>query len=754
MPTYLMLTCLLCLAALCSTPKAHAKELPKMALEAFDLQEVRLLEGPCLAAQEANRRYLQELDFDRLLYTFRQNAGLPTPGKPLGGWEAPTVEVRGHFIGHFLSACALMYASAGDEALKAKGTAMVAELAKCQQALGGDYLAAFPTAFWDRLEGKDAPWAPYYTIHKIMAGLLDMYQLCGDQQALDLLKGMARYFKGRFEKLSIWEVDRLLGVEFGGMSEVLHNLYGITGDPDHLWLAHQFDRASFLGPLALDHDCLSRLHANTHIPEISGAARRYELTGDERYRHLTEFFFDCVANHRSYVTGGSSVGEHWGDRDRLADSLSASNQESCTTYNILKVARYLIRWTADPKYADFYQRAFLNGILGTQNPADGMLIYFLPLASGNRKTYGSPYDAFWCCYGTGIESFSKLGDSIYFHDADSLYVNLLLASQVNWREKGVRVEQRTSFPEEAVTTLTFHCDRPTDLKLRVLVPSWATRGVQVEVKGEPVTVDAKPASYLTLERTWQEGDLVRVSLPMSLHAHPMPDDPEVMAFLYGPLVLAGLTDHPRYFLGDPTHLSDWVKPVGGKPLHFRTVGQDPDMELVPLNRILDETYGVYWLVTHEGSDRHKAVLAAEEAQRRREARILDRVLANDPASEQAHNLQGQNHSAGRHMDKGWRHALGDGWFSWDLKVLPDKPLTLCCTYWGSDVPPRTFDLLVDGRLLATQSLDRNRPGEFLNVEYAIPEEMTRGKQKVTVRFQAHPGNTAGGVFECDLLRPE
>lgn len=753
--------CILVLAGLCVAASAQTEgrfvEKPKLAVAAFDLHDVRLLDGPCKVAQEANRRYLHALDADRLLWNFRQNAGLPTPGQPLGGWEKPDVEVRGHFTGHYLSACALMYASTGDEELKARGDKIVAELAKCQQALGGGYLSAFPASFWDRLERDAAPWAPYYTIHKIMAGLFDMYSLCGNRQALEILKGMAGYFKGRFDKLTTWQVDRLLGVEFGGMSEVLHNLYGVTGDPEHLALAHEFDQAGFLGPLALGHDDLTNIHANTHYPKIEGAARRYELLGDLRYRAAVELFWDRVANHRSYATGGSNVGEGWGDPDKLAHTLSANNEESCTTYNMLKITRYLFRWTADPRYADFYERAYFNGILGTQNPADGMLIYYLPLATGFRKAYGTAYDSFWCCTGTGVETFSKLGDSIYFHDDDALLVNLFIASQVNWQQKGVVVEQATRFPEEQGTSLTVHAAQPTEFTLKLHIPYWATRGVTVSVNGERILAEATPTSYLALKRTWKDGDRVSLDLPMSLHVQPMPDDPEMMAILYGPVVLAGLadiTDRPRVFLADAAKPEDWIKPVEGKPLHFRTVGQSPELELLPLNRIVHEAYGVYWIVTKPGSARHQAILAEEEARRKREARVVDRVLANDADSEAAHNLQGQNHGSGSAFGRGWRHAP-EGWFSYDLKVLPDVPMTLCCTYWGSDVPPRNFDVSVGGKVVSTISLNMNKPGEFFDVETPIPPELTQGKTKVTVRFEAHkgPGNIAGGVFECAILKP-
>jgi len=734
-------------------PRAAGRTAVKPALEAFELRNVRLLEGPALRAQEANRRYLHELDSDRLLFTFRLNAGLPTLGQPLGGWEAPTVEVRGHFLGHYLSACAMMYASTGDERLKAKADAIVAELAKCQQALGGEYLAAFPEAFWDRLESmQNPPWAPYYVIHKIMAGLFDMHEYCGNEQALDVLKRMAAYFGKRVDRLSVWQMDQVLSVEFGGMSEVLHNLYSVSRDPQHLRLAHAFDRASFLGPLALEHDNLTRIHANTHIPEVCGAARRYELTGDDRYRTAAVFFWDRVVNARSYATGGSNRAEHWGEPGQLARTLGTDNEESCTTYNMLKVTRYLIRWTGDPMYADYYERAYLNGILGTQDPETGMLIYFMPLGVGFAKQFGTPYDSFWCCYGTGIESFAKLGDSIYFHDRDGIYVNLSIPSAVEWPEKGVRVEQVTRFPEEDRSAFVFHARRPVSLALHVHVPYWATRGVEVTVNDEPAKVRAKPTSYLTIKRMWRDGDRVEVRMPMSLHAERMPDDPEMAAIMYGPLVLAGPTDRDRYFLGDMDNLEAWIKPVPGAALTFRTVGQPTDVTLIPLNRVMQERYGVYWVITTEGSARHREILAAEEARRQREARIVDRVIPGDAGNEAAHNLQGKDTMSGPLGGKSWRHATSGGWWSWDLKVLPDTPMTLACTYWGDDVPPRTFDVLIDGRVIATQSLNRSKPGEFFDVEYAIPPEMTRGKEKVTVRFAPHEGNLAGGVFECVMLR--
>ncbi|MBP8130799.1 MAG: glycoside hydrolase family 127 protein [Candidatus Hydrogenedentes bacterium] len=742
------------LALLVISVPAAAQDAPPLNLMPFDLTAVRLLDGPCNTALEANRAYLHALDPERLLYAFRVNAGLPAPCEPPGGWEKPDCEVRGHFAGHYLSACALMYAAAGDAALKARADYLVAEFAKCQAALGGEYLSAFPENFWDRLESMEKPpWAPYYTIHKIMAGLYDAHMLCGNAQALDVLKGMAAYFKKRRDRLTLRAWDRVLEVEFGGMAEVLYNLYALTGNADHRDLAHAFDRAAFLGPLALEHDNLSGIHANTHIPEVVGAARRYELLGDARYRLITEFFWDCVVNHRTYATGGTSNSEFWGDPDQLAGTLSASNQESCTSYNMLRVTRHLIRWTADPKYADFYMRAFYNSILGTQRAADGMLAYFTPLACGHKRVFGTPDDAFWCCYGTGVESFAKLADSVYFHDGDGLYVHLFIPSEVVWKEQGLRLEQQTRFPDEEHITFTLHLDKDRTFTLNVLQPWWARQGAAVAVNGEPQAIEPRPSTYLALRREWHDGDVLLVTMPMALHAEPMPDDAEKVAVMYGPIVLAGLTSEDTWVQGQALRPEEWLEPVAGRPATFRTVGQETDITFVPLNRVVEESYGVYFIVTPEGSPRHRQLSAEREARRVLAARTVDRVAPNDAELERAHNLQGEKTGSGPHMGRNWRHATDGGWFSWDLRVLPDAPMTLHCVYWGDDAPPRSFQVQVDGTPVADVSLNHNAPGKFLDAEYPLPEALTQGKNKITVRFQAGPGNFAGGVFECAILKP-
>lgn len=516
------------------------KENAPIKARAFPLAQVRLLSGSCYTLQDRNRVYLHTLDSDRLLHTFRLTAGLPSKAQQLSGWERPDIELRGHFMGHYLSACSLMYGSTGDELLKNKANTMVAEMGKCQKANGNGWLAAFPTEFMQRLKDRLPVWAPWYTLHKIMAGMLDMYINIGNEQALDIALGMASWTRKWADPLSKEQMDRILQVEYGGMNECLYNLHALTGNKDYADLAQRFDHARLFDPLMEGRDELKGLHANTQLAKLVGAARRYELTGEERYRRTVEFFWQQVALHRSYCTGGTSNGQRWRtDPDALAGELSATTQECCCTYNMLKLTRHLFTWDAGPQYADFYERAFLNGIIGTMNPTDGMTTFYVPLESGYWKLFSLPFDSFWCCTGTGIESFAKLGDSIFFHDDRGLYVNLFVPSRLHWPEKGLFLRQETRFPDQDQVNFEFQCERPVMLALRIRVPYWATAGIAVKVNGRSMEASAKPATYCTIERTWGTGDRVEVTLPMSLHVHQMPDNPAVQAFMYGPLVLAG-----------------------------------------------------------------------------------------------------------------------------------------------------------------------------------------------------------------------
>jgi DUF1680 family protein len=731
-------------------------------VQPFDLSQVSLLDGIEKTEMKADQNYLHALDADRLLYNFRKNAGLPAPGKPLGGWEAPSCELRGHFVGHYLSACALMYRSTGDKTLEKKADYIVSELGKCQNALNEDgYLSAFPSSFFDRLEAGKPVWAPYYTIHKIMAGLVDMYQYCGNKEALQIAEKMAGYFEHRTDKLSDAQFSRMLQNEFGGMANVLYDLYEINHRPADLALAHRFDQPSFLTPLAHQQDDLTGIHANTHIPKILGAARRYELLNDPAYRTITTYFWDRIVNHRSYATGGSNEGEGWGPPDKLAHTLAPNNQETCTSYNMLKVTRDLIRWTANPKYADFYERLYFNGILPAQNPANGMMIYYMPLAAGNVKNFGDENNSFWCCYGTGVESFAKLNDSIYFHSADALYVNLYVASKVNWPEKSMTLVQNTRFPQEQGASFTFRLSHPTRLSLMLHIPEW-TENARLLLNGKHLTIPAKPSSYARINREWRNGDTVRIELPMHLYTIAMPDDADVVAAMYGPITLAGImatgVPHTPDFtttgmlLTSKKNIASWLKPIAGKPLSFKTMGQPENIVFIPLYEVIKQPFAVYWSMVKPGGAREQQF--KQDAARKKEeaARIVDQVIPGDQQSEKAHHYSGIDSGTGTFNGRTWRDGQQ---FQWELSLKPDTPVVLRCTYWGSDGGSRAFDILVNGKKIASQTLENNKPGEFFDVEYPIPADLIPADAKsLTIRFVAHPGNNAGGIFACALIKKQ
>jgi uncharacterized protein len=583
----------------------------------FPMKNVRLGDGPCKGAMEADRRYLHSLPPDRLLHTFRINAGLPSSAQPLGGWEAPDCELRGHYAGgHYLSACALMYASTGDEELRANANTMIAELAKCQAALkNGGYLSAFPVELFDRLRERERVWAPFYTIHKIMAGALDVYVYCSNEQALDVAQKIAGWAAGYTQPLSYGQMQRILGTEYAGMGEVLCNLYAITGKDSYLEVAQRFDKKVFFDPLASHRDELKGLHVNTHIPQVIAAARYYELTGEQRYRDIAEYFWDEVVSERSYCTGGTSNGESWNtDPGKLSTELSTNTTECCCAYNMMKLTRHLFGWSPDARLMDYYERLMFNHRLGTINPEDGTMMYYLPLASGYWKTFGKPFDALWCCTGTGSEEYAKLTDTIYFHDNDSLFVNLYIASDLDWAEKGVRVRQETRFPEQQGTTLTINAKNPTSMTINLRIPYWAEGG-SVKLNGTPLQAFSSPSSYLSLNRVWKSGDKIELNLPMNLHVDPMPDDATVQAMMYGPLVLAGrfesVTREQQYadyepknstptkvpdIVADADEPTSWVKSDPSQPLTFQAVGQSQPVTMIPLYQIIHDRYAVYWKV--------------------------------------------------------------------------------------------------------------------------------------------------------------
>ncbi|KAJ0230718.1 Proline-tRNA ligase [Hirschfeldia incana] len=516
-------------------------------------------------AQQTNLEYLLMLDVDGLAWSFRKAAGLDAPGDPYGGWERPDSELRGHFVGHYLSATAYMWASTHNDTLKEKMSALVSALSACQEKLGTGYLSAFPSSFFDRFEAIKPVWAPYYTIHKILAGLVDQYKLAGNSQALKMATGMADYFYVRVRNvIKLYSVERhwqSLNEETGGMNDVLYQIYSITGDSKYLLLAHLFDKPCFLGVLAIQADDISGFHSNTHIPIVVGSQLRYEITGDPLHKEISMFFMDIVNASHSYATGGTSVGEFWQDPKRLATTLQTENEESCTTYNMLKVSRNLFRWTKEVSYADYYERALTNGVLGIQRGTEpGRMIYMLPLGKGVSKAvtyhgWGTPYDAFWCCYGTGVESFSKLGDSIYFQEdgeSPALYVTQYISSTLDWKSSGVSLSQTVkpvvSWDPYMRVTFTFTSSKGgigKESTLNLRIPVWTnSESAKVSLNGQSLKVPAS-GNFLSIKQNWKSGDQVTMELPLGIRTEAIKDDrPEyasLQAILFGPYLLAGLT---------------------------------------------------------------------------------------------------------------------------------------------------------------------------------------------------------------------
>jgi DUF1680 family protein len=594
-------------------------EYPAGRLEAFPLASVRLTPGLFQQQAEINARYLDSLTIDRLLHSFRLTAGITSTATPYGGWEAPDCELRGHFNGgHFLSAAALSSASAGNSVLKSRGEALVSGLITCQKKIGTGYVSAFPEDLFERLAQDKPVWAPFYTYHKIMAGLVDMYLHAGNTEALQVAEGMAQWAQNFMSAFSFDQRQRMLRNEFGGTNEVLINLAAITQKQRYLDAALLFEQPSFLDPLAQRRDELQSLHANTNVPKIIGAARMYEVTGDRRYRDIAEYFLAEVLTARSYAIGNTSVNEHWTTPpDQLKGTLAWANAECCVAYNLMKLQRHVFSWTADARWMDAYERTLFNCRLGTQNP-QGLKQYFFPLAAGYWRAYNSPEESFWCCTGTGAEDFAKFSDTIYFRRGADLYVNQFIASTLDWKDQNFALEQTTHFPTEQSTTLKIKSSRPAPRTIHLRIPSWTTEAAQISINGQPLEAMSNPGSYLAIHRSWKDGDIITLTLPMHLHQEFLAGDPTVAAPLYGPLVLAtdlgaGPDDGPlRIVHGRPTipkdlppsaplpqsaagnSMEQWIHLESAPDLRFTVAADSAAHPLKPMYQLTSERYATYW----------------------------------------------------------------------------------------------------------------------------------------------------------------
>lgn len=604
----------------------------KIAVKAysFDLKDVHLLPSRFTENMDREGAWMLSLPVERLVHSFKVNAGLLTENKksitkmptPLGGWEGLDMELRGHSIGHLLSGLSMQYASTGNEAFKKKADSLVAALADVQSALNeGGYLGAFPQNYIDRNIAGKSVWAPWYTLHKLFAGLTDAYWLAGNKLALEVVNKMADWAYNKLTPLSKEVLARMLRNEFGGMNDAFYNLYSITGNPKHLQLAKMFYHNAALDPLAAQEDKLNPTHANTIIPKVVGEARAYELGGEEKDKDIATFFWNTVIKDHTYAHGGNSDKEHFFSPGKISEHLTGNTSETCNTYNMLKLTRHLFTWNADEKYADYYETALYNHILGQQDPQSGMVCYFTPLQAGAYRLYSTPDKSFWCCVGIGFESHSKYAEAIYYHDEKGVFVNLFIPSELYWKEKDFKLKQETRYPEEATTRFTIETTNTQNIALYLRYPSWATNGATVLVNGKKVAIKQKEGSYITIDRKWKSGDKVEVTYPMSLRLVPANDNAKVAAIAYGPVLLAaragkeGMTgtvpfhnpEDPYQYYGynyqipsTINHTIDikgmdvikQIKQVEGKQLLFSIA--DTNIKLEPFYNVHRERYVVYW----------------------------------------------------------------------------------------------------------------------------------------------------------------
>jgi len=582
----------------------------------FSLTDVILLDGPFLHATELNRKILLGYEPDRLLAKFYSEAGLKPKAEHYLGWEDESL--AGHSLGHYLSACSMMYQTTGDSRFLERVIYIADELKLIQDADGDGYIGAFPNGkkvFEEevakgniRSKGFDLNgiWAPFYTQHKVLAGLRDAYHLCGNKTALEVEKRFADWIGSIVIPLNDEQVQKMLYCEHGGISEALADLYADTEDEKYLKISRIFYHKAVLDPLKEGDDILPGRHANTNIPKLISLSRLYELTGDTSCRKAAEFFWHTVTEHHSYVTGGNGNKEYFGPADSLRNRLGPETTESCNVYNMLKLTGHLFEWEASANTADFYERALFNHILSSQNPGDGHVVYNLSLDMGGFKDFQDP-EWFTCCIGTGMENHSKYGKNIYYHNNNELFIFQFIASELTWKEKGLKIIQNTKYPEEQGTTLEFKCENPVRLTLQIRYPYWAENGIEIKINGRKKQIKGSPVSFIPLSRTWETGDRVEVKIPFSLRLESMPDDSSRVAVMYGPLVMAGdlgpVGDTiPRDIMYVPVLMTEnrdpsvWMKPVAGKINTFITVntGRPEDVEMRPFYTFHDRRYSVYW----------------------------------------------------------------------------------------------------------------------------------------------------------------
>ena len=596
-------------------------------VKCFNLNDVRLLPSRFKENMDRDSVWMVSIDVNRLLHSFRTTAGVFAGREggymtveKLGGWESLDCELRGHITGHILSAYSLMYAATGSEVFKLKGDSLVNGLSEVQKAYGTGYLSAFPEELINRNIRGTSVWAPWYTLHKILSGLIDQYLYSGNSQALNLAQGMANWAYAKLHNLDDGVRRKMIRNEFGGINESFYNLYALTGNDDYRWLATFFYHNDVIDPLKKRIDDLGTKHTNTFIPKVLAEARNYELNGDIASKNLSEFFWKTMIDKHTFAPGCSSDKEHFFDTNRFSEHISGYTGETCCTYNMLKLSKHLFCWNATPDIADYYERALYNHILGQQDPKTGMVAYFLPLKTGSHKVYSTPFNSFWCCVGSGFESHAKYAESIYFHNDKGVFVNLFIPSVLSWKEKNVEITQFTDFPYEDEVHFKIATEEPSQFTVYLRHPSWS-KNVDVKINGKKLRVRTNSNGYIEIDRTWKSGDEIFVKYHMDLHWEYTTDNKNIAALLYGPVVLAGklgtegmkapapysnpklYNDYYTYDYNIPENIENKtivksIKPERsfvkkGDGLKFIS---DKGVELEPLFDVHRQRYAVYWKI--------------------------------------------------------------------------------------------------------------------------------------------------------------
>lgn len=743
------------------------------------LSAVRLLPSDYATAVNVNRSFLLNLSADRLLHNFLLYAGLPPKAPIYGGWESDTI--AGHTLGHYLTALVRTYEQTGDQNCRERADYIVSELARAQAAHGNGYVGAlgrkkkdgtivdgqeiFPEVMRGEIHSGgfdlNGSWSPLYTVHKLMAGLLDVHAAWGNPTALKVEIGLAEYFARVFAALNDEQMQQMLNTEYGGLNESFAELSAQTGDKRWLEIAQRIYDHKVLDPLEAGQDKLANFHANTQVPKLIGLARIHELNGKPEPANAANFFWTTVTEHHSYVIGGNADREYFSAPDTIAEHITEQTCEHCNTYNMLKLTRHLYSWKPDGSYFDYYERAHLNHVMAAQNPKTGGFTYMTPLMSGAPRGYSEPQeDAFWCCVGTGMESHAKHGESIFWEGDGTLLVNLYIPAEATWATRDARISLETKYPMEPGAKLTLtSLRRPGRFSIALRVPAWARGQATLAVNAKPFS-PTFARGYAVINRYWKATDVVTIELPMQLRIEATPGDANTIAIVRGPMVMAAdLGDTKgKWASADPALVGEnllggFKQKPGLERVAYETQGivRPANLTFVPFYSQYERRSAVYFKrFTDEQWKLEEVAFLSEQARLRDiAARSVDVMHLGEMQPERDHNLTSEISYPVEYRGRQGRDARSGGYFEFSMKTRPG-PLVLMATYWG-DERGQDFDILVDNVLLASQHLKSDKPGKFFDVEYPLPEPLTNGKTSVRIRFVPHNQSTAGPVFGVTLF---